>query len=798
MATHQNQEGPTFPVCHANRIYIGVQARTFREVFLRPLLALRPFYRLRGYVLDLSPTAELLKAIQEAEVPPDVRDDLRVVQVKPGTDALDEAATEAIWELVGDCDPGLRPNEVILESDPGLFPKLAKACWNIASRWYHGGHSPASEEAWPFTGLPRRIAIEDLRARLTRHEYPHRARALLIAGGDGRDAFGAEVLTTAPSWLSFVQLAGPKPSGGVRSLADLWPWPDSPSLVFSDGQSFEAILARDRWSRAVCVVAADGPERTAESILVPWRRDRSRRAQLPAVVLTWSPQSPQAALRAWVTQPLAPAARSLPRARDYEARPEVEGVLREVWRKGRPCVLALIGPGGSGKTAVAQHFLEGLQQTRVARESEAAGADLPPADAQFVWDFYLRPRAEAFLRSFAEYLSSGGERAKRDEENLELIGRRLEERDLRRTLLVMDGLERIQRTSNGPYAAGELQSPLVLELLERIAAGQYPIVALVTTRLEPVQLRRHLDQGFRVLDVGSLPAAAAIQILRNRGVRGDDARLSSLAEHFGGHAMTLDHLGRFLHDFYDGDPDAPDRFPQITRIFSKAPSEEIDLINRQIVRLFAGYEDRLPEPEVAILQRVAALDWPVDAGEFGRIFLGSGEEQLAGPLAGVSDKDLEGRFEALEQRQLLTVWYEPGQARRYATHPVLSDYFARAFADDVESFNLGAAAYLEQLATTQTGKTGPTRAALHTRGAVRTRGASVGARSPQEDYPREPAVLDILERLIFHTVRAGRREEARRIYEQRLGGTGHLVAIGQEARAQRVGSWLVENTSQKR
>ena len=73
---------------------------------------------------------------------------------------------------------------------------------------------------------------------------------------------------------------------------------------------------------------------------------------------------------------------------------------------------------------------------------------------------------------------------------------------------------------------------------------------------------------------------------------------------------------------------------------------------------------------------------------------------------------------------------------------------------------------------------------------MRTRGVTVGPRDVRRNYPTDTALLDTMEKIIFHTARAGRGQAARLYYEHQMGGEQHLSAIGQDARARRIGGWL--------
>src|SRR5262249_42118559 len=77
----------------------------------------------------------------------------------------------------------------------------------------------------------------------------------------------------------------------------------------------------------------------------------------------------------------------LPAAPNFVGRQDELGAVRDCWRSGFRGVLALVGLGGAGKTAVAARFLEDLVR-----------ADDPHRPQRlFVWSFYQEPDAGLFL-----------------------------------------------------------------------------------------------------------------------------------------------------------------------------------------------------------------------------------------------------------------------------------------------------------------------------------------------------------------------------------------------------------------
>src|SRR5438445_5595564 len=87
----------------------------------------------------------------------------------------------------------------------------------------------------------------------------------------------------------------------------------------------------------------------------------------------------------------------LPPAPHFVGRAAELAALRAGWRDGFRGVLALVGLGGAGKTAVAARFVE-----------ELLGPDAAPRpDGLFVWSFYQQPDAGLFLREAYHYFAPG-------------------------------------------------------------------------------------------------------------------------------------------------------------------------------------------------------------------------------------------------------------------------------------------------------------------------------------------------------------------------------------------------------
>jgi hypothetical protein len=295
----------------------------------------------------------------------------------------------------------------------------------------------------------------------------------------------------------------------------------------------------------------------------------------------------------------------LPQAPGFVGREEELAELHACWAGGFRGVVALTGLGGAGKTAIAAHFLEKL----------AEPGRTPRPEGLLVWSFYQEPDVGRFLEEAYHYFARGGPAAApaRGPGLLHLLAEGLATGGPH--LLVLDGLERVQRQESAePGRYGQVEDPLLKGLLTRLAEGIGRTVALVTSRFPLTDLQRLPGPGYRQVDVGGLGLPAARALLRQRGVRGDDATLGGLIDAYGAHALTLDHLGGLIGNFLEGDPGRAPELPAL-------PATGDDRQGLRLARLLRAYEEHLPAAELALLCRLCLLRRSVTEEQLTRLFL---------------------------------------------------------------------------------------------------------------------------------------------------------------------------------
>lgn len=212
-----------------------------------------------------------------------------------------------------------------------------------------------------------------------------------------------------------------------------------------------------------------------------------------------------------------------------------ELALLDAGLDGGASVVAFLGPGGQGKTAIVQTWLRRLRV---------------PVDGLFFWSFYRGKDADLCLRTWYGYaygydsipdVSASFAAAKLAE-----ILRR------ERWAVVLDGVEVVQH-DEGPWRGRFIHPDLGLLLAELAGDPGLGVIAL-TSRFEMPELSRR--PFFRAVELGRLDPASARTLLRCLGVVGEDDALDAVANAAGRHAKAVELAGTLLTTYHDGRPDA--------------------------------------------------------------------------------------------------------------------------------------------------------------------------------------------------------------------------------------------------
>jgi hypothetical protein len=234
-----------------------------------------------------------------------------------------------------------------------------------------------------------------------------------------------------------------------------------------------------------------------------------------------------------------------------------------------PSVVALVGPGGQGKTAIVQHWLERL-------------IDTPQRpDGVFLWSFYRGKDADLCLRELYAY--AAGLAHVTDVSASYCVDHLLPILRRERWALVFDGAE-VAQYDDGPWQ-GRFLHPEFGRLLEELASEPLPGVVVLTTRFDLPTLahRRHA----RLISLTALDAVSARTLLTSLGVHGTEKALDETAAAGGHHAKAVELLGAYLTRYHGGDAGALADLPEPPAVEGASPEE------MRVTRVLAAWQRAL-------------------------------------------------------------------------------------------------------------------------------------------------------------------------------------------------------------
>jgi hypothetical protein len=261
-------------------------------------------------------------------------------------------------------------------------------------------------------------------------------------------------------------------------------------------------------------------------------------------------------------------------------------LLDESLAGGPASVVAFLGPGGQGKTAIVQHWLESFR------------AGTRRADGVFLWSFYRGKDADLCLRQLYAYAAgqphAGDVSASYCVDHLLPILRR------ERWALVFDGTEVAQYDSGSWF--GRFLHPELGRLLEELASAPLPGVVLLTTRFAPPELERR--KHVRIVSLTGLDPASARALLGSLGVHGSPAELDEAASAGGYHAKAVELLGTYLRRFHGGAAGQHRALPELPQAAGFSNEEQ------HVARVLAAFQMALPSAEQDVLALTTAFRDP--------------------------------------------------------------------------------------------------------------------------------------------------------------------------------------------
>ncbi|HUT47328.1 MAG TPA: tetratricopeptide repeat protein [Sedimentisphaerales bacterium] len=341
-----------------------------------------------------------------------------------------------------------------------------------------------------------------------------------------------------------------------------------------------------------------------------------------------------------------------------------------MWQDPKTHVVTIVAWGGVGKTALVVDWM-----------ARMAGDDWRGAERVFDWSFYSQgtsetttASADAFVAKALEFFGDPDPKQGSPWDKGERLAHLVAEL---KTLLVLDGVEPLQHPP-GPVA-GKLKDPALEALLMGLAQHNGGL-CLVTTREAVTDLAPFRDTTAPEWRLEQLSEEAGAQLLFRAGVtragkaeiKADDQELKDAARKVGGHALTLQLLGRYLAKAHKGDV----RKRGLVG-FEKADAR---IQGGHAFHVMGAYEKWLGgageegKRQLAVLHLLGLFDRPADSGCLAALRREPAIAGLTEPLVGLDDEDWNYTLSNLVECGIISAY---NNQSAIDCHPLVREYFGK-------------------------------------------------------------------------------------------------------------------------
>ncbi len=337
--------------------------------------------------------------------------------------------------------------------------------------------------------------------------------------------------------------------------------------------------------------------------------------------------------------------------------------LDAAWAKPSLNVYTLVAWGGAGKTSLVAEWVKS--------RFEANG--WPGVERYFDWSFYSQgtgdqrqTSSDQFIQAALTFFGDPNPTLGTQQVRGERLGHLIRQH---RTLLVLDGIEPLQHPPTDRSGQGGRLKDAALQALLQTLVADNPGLCVVTTRehLKDIEARPTTEE--QRLD--KLTKEAAVALLRHLQTTGSDADMEKAYTSAGGHALTLQLLGRFIADAHGGDIR---RYDQV----DWGDAEEELREGRSAFKVMLAYEKWLAaggaeqQRELAILRLTGLFDRPMSNGCLGALRAEPAIAGLTDALVGVKETKWNVAIKRLAEVDLVNV-----AADSLDAHPLVREYFAK-------------------------------------------------------------------------------------------------------------------------
>jgi tetratricopeptide (TPR) repeat protein len=388
-------------------------------------------------------------------------------------------------------------------------------------------------------------------------------------------------------------------------------------------------------------------------------KDEARTFLIPATAIrTFAPEPPSK-----IERPIA----SFPPSLHNQTPPEPNFVgqeakletITEWYNNPEVRIGALIGWGGVGKSALVRKWYDELDSNNI------------KPDGIFWWGFYRNAYLEQFLNALLRFVSQGRIEPETIKSTWEKTDRIKESIHQGAYLIILDGLEQMQKSASGDEF-GTMIHRECTELLHYFADVPKGL-CLITARYPVKDLDEWHERSYKNLPLIDLSVPDSLLMLRRRGVKGSEEDMTEVITRYKGHALSLTSVAGYLNRYYDGDiKQAPDvkfvlsdreRFKDVNKLLRKY-AEKMSDSERIFLYIFSLFRTEVTENDFAIVFR-----HKVKGTEFNKVLVRMHELDFRDLISGLVDWRL--------------ISYDKTK-KTYTTHPLIKGYFESTFDEKIK------------------------------------------------------------------------------------------------------------------
>ncbi len=359
--------------------------------------------------------------------------------------------------------------------------------------------------------------------------------------------------------------------------------------------------------------------------------------------------------KAKLTFPFVPSLHNqTPPEENFVGREEYLKTITDWYKSEEVRIGAMIGWGGVGKSALVRKWYDELEDNKIR------------PDGIFWWNFYILPYLEQFLNALLRYVTGGQIEPEEIKGTWEKVERIKENIGQGAYLIILDGLEEMQKGQTSGEEFGRMEHREFSDMLRFLADTKGSGLCLITTRYPLTDIQSYEGKVYRKEEIERLSIEDGRNLFNKAGVKGSQKKIDSVVEEYDGHALSLTLLSKYLVEDFGGDIRKTEQIPAFYS------DEEA---GGKAHRILLWYAKQLNEEQRAFMKIFSLFRRAVREEDFDGVFRAEMETEINKVMREETKFAFKRMVDNLADRRLIS----KDQDNTYATHPLIKNYFESIF-----------------------------------------------------------------------------------------------------------------------